>query len=270
MKNFVQKYGKWALVTGASSGIGRECARKLAAGDMNIVLVARDKERLEATSRELCDEFSIKTRVIAQDLSDPQVVERIAELVSDLEIGVLVPAAGIEINGPFLETDPLRQQQMINLNILAPTLMSHHYGKLMASRGKGAILLISSLFGYQGIPMFSSYAASKSYILLLGEALNVELKPQGIDVTVLSPGLTLTAMTANIPIKWSRMPMIPMQAEKVAKIGLQSLGRKSSVVPGLMNKIYAWQNRLLPRMAPTKLFGFIISRAMRAASIKNH
>ncbi len=266
MRNFTKKYGSWALVTGASTGIGEEIARGLAKSGMNIILVARSAERLEATARSLVSEAGVQTRVIVEDLADPEATDRIAAAVDGLDIGVLIPNAGTIIDGAFIESSPERQRQLVNLNVLAPTLMARHFGALMAKRGRGAILFISSLFAYQGIPLFASYAASKSYILNLGEALNAELKPCGVDVTVLSPGLTRTEMTANIPIKWSRLPMLPMKPARVARVGLRSLGRKASVVPGLLNKIYAWENRLLPRMAPTKLFGFLIKNAMRAAA----
>ncbi len=129
----------------------------------------------------------------------------------------------------------------------------------MAARGRGGILFISSLFGYQGIPHVASYAATKAYILSLGEALHVELKPRGVDVTVLSPGLTDTDM----PINFSRMPIYAQHPGQVAKTGLNALGRKATVVSGLLNKFYAWENRFLPRSFPVSLFGFLIRRAYK-------
>ncbi len=268
MKSFVKKYGNWALVTGASKGIGHEIAQQLAAGGMNIVLVARQTDLLEQAAKDLERMHGVDTRVMAEDLTQPDAVSRIEMAVDDLDIGVLVPNAGIEINGEFIYTDSVKQHEQINVNVLAPTQMAHHFGKRMADRGKGAILFVSSLFAYQGIPYFSSYAASKSYILILGESLHVELKQHGVDVTVLSPGLTKTDMTAKIPIRWSRLPMIPHTPGKVARVGLKSIGKKPSVVPGLLNKIYAWENRFMTRIMPTKLFGFLIRKAFNPGVLK--
>lgn len=268
MKTFVKKYGNWALVTGASKGIGLEIAQQLASGGMNIVLVARQADLLERAAKDLETEYGVDTRVLAEDLTQPDAVSRIATAVDDLDIGVLVPNAGIEINGEFIDTDPVKQHEQINVNMLAPTLMAHHFGKRMADRGKGAILFVSSLFAYQGIPYFASYAASKSYILILGEALHVELKRRGVDVSVLSPGLTRTDMTASIPIRWSRLPMISLTPGKVARVGLKSIGNKPSIVPGMLNKMYAWENRLMSRIMPTKLFGFLIRNAYKPGVLR--
>jgi len=123
------------------------------------------------------------------------------------------------------------------------------------------------LFGYQGVPMVANYSASKAYILSLGEALNVELKPLGIDVSVLSPGLTNTPMTQNMVVDFKKVPITSHQPEVVARVGLNALGKKATVVPGFINKFYAWENRLIPRSWPVKLFGFLIKRAM---TVKTH
>lgn len=106
-----------------------------------------------------------------------------------------------------------------------------------------------------------NYAATKAYILTLGEALNVELGQYGNDVTVLSPGLTATEMPANTPFGFSSLPMQTQEAGQVAKTGVVALGRQATLVAGLLNKIYAWQNRLLPRSIPVRLFGFLMRRA---------
>ena len=120
---------------------------------------------------------------------------------------------------------------------------------------------MSSLFGYQGVPYVANYSASKAYILSLGEALNVELKPLGIDVTVLSPGMTITPMTDKMSVDFNKMPITRHTPDAVARVGLNALGKKATVVPGLINKIYAWENRFIPRSWPVKLFGFLVKRA---------
>lgn len=120
---------------------------------------------------------------------------------------------------------------------------------------------VSSLFGYQGVPIVANYAASKAYILSLGEALNVEMKPYGVDVLVLSPGLTDTDMPAQMPVNFDKMPITKSSPKAVVRIALRALGKKATVVPGFINKFYAWENRLIPRSWPVKLFGFLVKNA---------
>mgnify|MGYP000080978583 CR=1 FL=1 len=266
MKNFKQQYGPWALITGASSGIGREMSEQLAQQGMNIVAVARNQENLDSLKDSLETRFAIKVRTISADLSQPEASYAINKQTADLDIGLLIPNAGIENNGAFIDNPIEAEQKMLALNTVSPMLLSHLYGQRFkqrfANNKRSGILLTSSLFGYQGVPFVSNYSATKAYILSLGEALNVELKPFGIDVTVLSPGLTDTAMPQNMEIDFTKMPITLHKPEVVARIGLNALGKKATIVPGYINKFYAWENRLIPRSWPVKLFGLLIKRAM--------
>ncbi len=184
------------------------------------------------------------------------------EKTSDKFIGILVPNAGVEISGHFTKVSMNDHRYLIELNINVPAAMANHYGAKMVDEGKGAIVFISSLFGYHGVPIVANYSASKAYILALGEALHVELDPMGIDVLVVSPGLTDTAMPAAMPFNFSKMPITKHKPAKVAKAALSALGKKASKVPGLLNWIYAFENRFIPRLWPTRLFGFLLKRAM--------
>jgi len=266
MKNFKQQYGPWALITGASSGIGREMSEQLAQQGMNIVAVARNQENLDSLKDSLETRFAIKVRTISADLSQAEASYAINKQTADLDIGLLIPNAGIENNGAFIDNPIEAEQKMLALNTVSPMLLSHLYGQRFkqrfANNKRSGILLTSSLFGYQGVPFVSNYSATKAYILSLGEALNVELKPFGIDVTVLSPGLTDTAMPQNMEIDFTKMPITLHKPEIVARIGLNALGKKATIVPGFINKFYAWENRLIPRSWPVKLFGLLIKRAM--------
>ena len=261
MKNFKQKYGSWALVTGASTGIGRSISEQLAQQGLNLVAVARNQSKLEILKNDLEAKYDILVKTISEDLSKPAASSEIAEQTADIDIGLLVANAGIENNGPFIDNDANDESRLLALNIVSPMQLSHIFAKRFTDRGKGGILLISSLFGYQGVPYVANYSASKAYILSLGEALNVELKPLGIDVTVLSPGMTKTPMTDNMSVDFNRMPITQHAPGVVANVGLNALGKKATVVPGLINKIYAWENRFIPRSWPVKLFGFLVSRA---------
>ena len=263
MSEFKEKYGPWAIVTGANAGIGKSIATNLASRGINIIAVARRQQLLDELQVELSEDYGVEVRTLRVDLTDPESISKIELLTSDLEIGLVVPNAGVEMNGRFIDSSLEANEHMLRLNVQAPMQLARVFGARMAQHGKGGILFISSLFGYQGIPHVANYAASKAYILSLGEALYAEMKPHGVDVTVLSPGLTDTAMPANMPINFSRMPIFSQHPDDVARTGLNALGRKATVVAGLLNKFYAWQNRLLPRAFPVALFGFLIRHAFK-------
>ena len=263
MAEFKEKYGPWALITGANAGIGKAIANELAARGINIIGVARRQVLLDRLKEELEENYDVEVRTIRADLTDPDSITKIELLTSDLRIGLVVPNAGIELSGTFIESSLAANEHMLRLNVMVPMQLAKMFGVKMAARGRGGILFVASLFGYQGIPWVANYAATKAYILSLGEALHVEMKQHGVDVTVISPGLTDTDMPANMPINFSRIPVFKQQPEQVARTGIKSLGRKATVVPGLLNKFYAWENRLLPRSFPVALFGFLIRNAFR-------
>jgi len=258
---FKEKYGQWALITGASSGIGEELALISAERGLNVILVARREERLKKLSARIIERFKVDVKVIALDLLGEGAVRKLADQTKGIDIGLVIPNAGIEVNGDFVDGDIQSNERVVNLNVLVPMQIANLFGKRLAARGKGGILFVSSLFAYQGVPLVANYAATKAYILSLGEALNVELAPFGVDVTVLSPGLTDTEMPKGMPFDLSKMPITISTSRDVACVGLDALGRKATVVPGLINKFYAWTNRFIPRSFPVNLFGFLLKRA---------
>lgn len=265
-RNMATRYGKWALITGASAGIGLEFARQLASAGMNIALVARRGEVLAARAEELAREFNIETVWIARDLSEDGAAEAIFDQLAAIEIALLVMNAGAETTGHFTVVPLHRHIQLQRLNVDVPMRMAHLFGQAMIERGRGGLIFVSSLFGYQGVPLVANYAASKAYVLSLGEALNVEMKPFGVDVLVLSPGLTNTDMPSQMPVDFAKVPITISEPHQVVRVALASLGRKATVVPGLINKLYAWENRLIPRSWPVKLFGFLMKNAMHEKS----
>ncbi len=258
----LKRYGDWALVTGASSGIGLEFAHQLAAGGLNLVLVARRGELLEQHARSLSDEHGIRTETVALDITADDAIETLVSRTEGIDVGLIVLAAGTVDSGHFTKVDIDDHVRLTRLNIEAPMRLARHFSQSMVARRNGAVVFVSSLFGYQGVPVVANYAASKAYILSLGEALSVELKPHGVDVLVVSPGLTDTAMPETMPVDFSKMPITTSTPRKVVRTALGSLGRKATVVPGSVNKLYAWQNRLIPRKWPSKLFGTLLTRAI--------
>ena len=264
MKNFKQKYGSWALVTGASSGIGLEFARQLAAEGINVVLAARRQSRLEALAKDLRQQHQVQTRVIGIDLTDPDFLTKIDEATADLDIGLLVNNAGFAAPGAFLKKPIEDRQRNIQLNINSPMELAYHYGQKMVTRGRGGIIFVSSTAAYTGSPYLANYAATKAYILQFGKALSVELKPKGVDVLVLSPGATRTEMVDAIEgAQMEKAPMPWMDADAVARAGLRSLGRKPEVIPGFLNNLMMFMmTRLMPTKPALNMFGGIMAKVV--------
>lgn len=266
MKNLNRKYGDWALITGASSGIGHEFAQQLAASGLNLIMIARNGQVLQQRADALKAKYRIETLTIATDLTQEGAVEQLHADVAAQDIGLVVMNAGAESTGHFTKVPLANHTQLETLNISVPMQMSRLFGEDLVARKRGGLIFLSSLFGYQGVPLVANYAASKAYILALGEALNVEMKPHNVDVLVLSPGLTKTQMSENMPINFNKVPMLTSTPAKVVKSALKALGHKATIVPGLLNKIYAWENRFIPRTFPVKLFGFLLKNAMPKTS----
>lgn len=270
MEQASNKYGEWALITGGSTGIGFAFAQQLAANGYNLVLVARNQGRLNEAQAQIQAKYPVEIRLLGLDLTANSATQDIQKATQDLDLGVAILNAGMETTGHFIKVRAQDHQKLLDLNVRSPMELAHLFAKRFAERHRGAIVLLSSLFGYQGVPLVAAYAASKAYVLSLGESLYVELKPLGVDVLVLSPGLTDTQMPQNMPVNFSRLPMPRMQPDAVARIALHALGKKPSVVPGLVNKIFAWENRLLPRIAPTRLFGFLLRWAFKPEQVSNY
>jgi hypothetical protein len=225
--------------------------------------VARRVELLAQAQEAIQAQYKVKVKIIELDLTSDAALDKLFDETKNLDVGMLIPNAGIESNGLFINTSLEANIKLLHLNVEVPMALAHHYGRMMAARNKGAILLVSSGFGYQATPYIANYSASKAYILSLGEALNVELKEYGVDVTVLSPGLTKTSMTDNSTINFNKLPVLSMAADVVARTGFNALGKKATVVAGFLNKFYIWQNRFFPRSMPVKLFGMLIRRAIK-------
>jgi len=262
VRGSVEKYGDWAIVTGGSGGIGLAFAKSLASAGHSLVLVARGRDLLDAHAKEIAEEYKVKVEVIAMDLAKQGACLELYQQTKNISPGLVVLNAGMEMTGSFTKISPKKHRALTELNVQVPAELAQLFGADMVSRGRGGIVFISSLFGYQGVPLVANYAASKAYILTLGEALHVEMRPHGVDVLVVSPGLTETEMTNNMPIDFRKMPITKHQPATVASIGLRALGHKASVVPGLLNKMYAFENRLIPRLWPTRMFGFMLRNAM--------
>jgi len=243
--------GKTALVTGASSGIGSSFARLLAKSGANLILVARREDRLNKLAEILRNDFDVKVDVIVKDLAQLDASNELYRQTNalGLQVDVLINNAGLGTHGDFLNIPLSKHHQMINLNITALNDLTYLFGQDMAKRGQGSILLVSSIAGFLPVPRFSTYAATKNYVLALGEALGNEFKSKGVNVTTLCPGGTLTEFmgVAGQQIDGIRS-LAMMSSDEVAKTGLKALARKQRViVPGWLYKIGISSLRLFPR-----------------------
>jgi len=246
--------GKWALVTGASAGIGVALAEELAAGGANLVLTARRKDRLEELAQKLTAAHRVKTEVFSADLADPHTPERIYSFTKDrgLEIDLLINNAGFGKYGEFHKIEKQRLLEMVQVNCSAVVHLTRLYLPDMAARKRGDILILASTASFQAVPYISTYAATKAFDLLFAEGLAEEMKPYGIRVCALCPGSTESEFhTVSGQEKFKRRAE---SAEKVARTGLKALADgKSYVISGLGNYLGAHGERLVPRRFVTKV-----------------
>jgi short-subunit dehydrogenase len=239
-----EKYGDWALVTGASSGIGEAFARKLAGEKLNLILVARRKDKLERLKNELEAAQGVQVLPVELDLSAPDFLELLVDAVGDREVGMLVNNAGFGLNGYLIENDPEREVEMVALNCVAPLLLCHHFARRMAERFRGAIIMVSSIGANQPTPKNTTYVATKVFDLFLGEGLAFELKSKGVDVLTVMPGATRTEFQEVGNYSSQGKLRTP---QNVADTALRALGKKLSVTDGFGNKVMTFFARRLPR-----------------------
>lgn len=247
----------WALVTGASRGLGVDFARELAARGANLVLVARRQSELEKVKAELETKHGVAVDVIAMDLGTPGAPEKLHAKTKAMkrEVGVLVNNAGFGLYGDFLDIPWEKESAMLQLDIVTLVHLTKLYTKDMAERRSGYVLQVASIGAYQSTPTYASYSAAKSFVLSFGEALNYELKKRNVKVSVISPGITATdflKVSGQTATPYQRLVM--MTSPEVAKIGIRHMLKGTpSVVPGLVNCATAWSNRLIPRRASTAI-----------------
>jgi uncharacterized protein len=244
-RKYREKYGEWALVTGASAGIGLEFARALAREGMSIVLTARREDRLNLIAAELKEKHRVNTRVVAVDLAAADGADRLADAVADLEIAVLVNNAGFGYAGRFdkLATDRLRS--MVVVNCVVPVVLTSRIIPGMVNRGRGAVIIVGSVAGRQPLPLHAVYSATKGFDLLFGEGLWGELRGTGVDALVIEPGPTATEFQAVAGESVGSDHGEP--AENVVRVALDALGKQPSVISGWFNWVRANAIRIVPR-----------------------
>lgn len=254
----------WALVTGASEGLGREFATLAAKDGFDVILTARSVDKLEAHAASLRRAYQVAVEVIPADLTDPAAVETLwAQASMGRQIGVLVNNAGLGRNGDFADAAGWpREADSIAVNIIAATILMKRAAAHMAGHGSGRILNIASAAGFMPGPHMAVYHASKAYLLSLSEAVSEEMRGTGVVLTAICPGATATqffaADDAEHKTLITRLPLLSAESVAVAGWKAATKGRRVAVV-GVMNKIAAF----LPRLAPRRLVAFCVGQALK-------
>jgi uncharacterized protein len=248
------RYGTWAVITGASSGIGYEMALRLAQARLNLVLVARSQAVMEQMAKDLHARYGVEVRVITLDLAAETGVETLAAKTHDLDVGLLVAAAGFGTSGSFVNSNLEREMEMLNVNCRSLVGLTWYFSQRFVQQRRGGIVLMSSIVGFQGMPFAAHYAATKAYVHTLAEALYVELAPMGVDVIASAPGPTKSGFADRAGMKMGKA----LSAGEVAQATLAVLGRKSMVLPGFLSKLLTYSLVPLPRWARVRIMGGVM------------
>jgi len=264
-----------ALVTDASTGIGLEFARQVAADGYSLVIVARERERLAAVARELRSQYGVAVKDYATDLSEPGAAEALwADLSSAGSVDILINNAGIGLYGEFQDQSVAALRSMQMINVLALTTLTRLALPGMLARRRGRILNVASVVGYQpGGPRMAVYYATKSYVLSFSKGLALELEGTGVTVTALSPGVTKSSFEqrsgASETLLYSLLPQATAKA--VASAGYRGMMRgRRVVIPGLLTKTFAVAGELPPRMIALAVNRWLLRRRpVRVRALSN-
>ena len=256
--NLKERYGPWALVAGATEGIGAAYSRQLAAQGFNLVMVARHAEPLAALAEEIEATQCVKVRALVLDLATADFMVPLKVALDGLDVGLCIYNAAASNLGYFTNVPLANKMQEIDVNVRGPMLLLDHIIPGLIGRGQGGVILMSSLAGFQGGSVVATYAATKSFLRVLAEGLWAELKPQGVDVLACVAGATDT------PKYQATKPdgKVPTQrAEDVAALALASLGKKPVVISGLASKAISFLfGRLLPKALVVRIMASQLDR----------
>lgn len=251
---FRARYGPWAVVTGASSGIGRAVATRLAAAGLNLVLAARGRDALDRLAAELTAAHGVECRMVGVDLAAESGADALTAAADGLDVGLLVASAGFGTSGPFLDTPLEPELDMLAVNCRALLALTWSFGRRFTARGRGGVILLSSIVGFQGMPWAAHYAATKAYVQVLAEGLAVEWAGRGVDLLAAAPGPTDSGFAARAGMRMGRA----LKPADVAQPILDALGRRTTVLPGLLSKVLVYSLVPLPRWARVRVMGRVM------------
>jgi len=258
--DFRKQYGPWAVVAGASEGMGAAYAEQLARSTINLILIARRQELLDSLARQLSNMYAIQVKTLLLDLSHSTAVETIVNTTQDLDVGLLVYNAAFSAVGSFYEHTLPEHMREIDTNIRTPLALTYLMGERLLKRGRGGIILMSSLSAFQGSAYISNYAATKAFNIVLAEGLWEEWRQRGVDVMVCVAGATRTPnYVASAPRKTGRFSDATLEPEEVVSEALLALGKQPLVIPGRQNRISSFIMRhVLPRRVTIQIMGKVL------------
>lgn len=253
-----RQYGPTALITGASDGIGRAFAVELAKKGFDLILVARRAETLQSVADDVSARFGIEARVLTLDLSDPSAVATLLAATENVQVGLVVAAAGFGSIGPFLDRDRASEINMVDLNCRSVVELTHAFGQRLQRQGRGGIVLFGSLVGFSGAPLSATYAATKGFVQSFAEGIAPEMRAFGVDVLSVAPGPVGTGFAARAGMQMG-MAATP---ETIARASLAALGLRTTIRPGFLAKFLGWSLATLPRWGRVKVLGLIMKSMM--------
>lgn len=264
-KKLKETYGPWALITGASSGIGKELAQTLAEAGLNLVVCARREDVLDGLAEKWRHTFQVEVIVMSLDLSQMASIKTMVNEIGDLPIGLYIAAAGFGTSGEFIRSNAEAETGMLQVNALSLMLLTHYFARKFAQQGSGGIILMSSIVAFQGVPNAGHYAATKAYVQSLAESLYHELKPYGVAVLSVAPGPVNSgfAKTANMVMGTALEPA------DIAIPILRALGRKTTVFPGRLSKILWLGLRTVPRWGKIRIMKMVMGGMTRHQTLVN-
>jgi len=263
-EEFRGRYGPWALVAGAAVGLGAEWSRQLAARGVDLLLIDRDAAPLAALTDAIRRDHGVEVRPVPLDLARADLVEALRPALAGRDVGLLVYNAALGTVAPFLALDAGHLQAMLDVNCRGPLLLAQALLPDMVARGRGGLVLMSSLSGNVGSAQLAVYAASKAFALVLADALWAELGPRGIDVLAVQPGSTRTpGWLSSQPAGDVGMGLPVSDPEQVVREALESLGVEPVVVPGEVNRQGAEAMRRLPRRQAIELLSAVTARLVQ-------
>src|ERR1700731_1643712 len=259
-----RRFGPWAVITGASSGIGKEFARQIAASGVHVALVARREPLLRTVGAECTRASGVEHRIIPLDLSEPDFLPVLADATRDLDVGLVVSNAGTGSPGRFLDKSREELMQLLRLNTAAHLDIARHFGERLVRRGSGGLMFVGAMGADNGIPFMANEAGAKAYVRSLSLSLHDELKSHGIHVTVLPPASIETPVLEKFGFDPATMPMKPMTVDRCVAEGLRALSRnRPIIIPGRLNRIL---NAVIPAAMARRLMARMLAKSVAATA----
>lgn len=254
-KRLLQNFAGWAVVTGATSGIGLELATLLAEAGFNVVINARTEPTLHTLKTNLESKYHIQAKTIAADVGTEKGIQAIIGGTKELKVGLFIAAAGFGTSGKMVNASLKEEVNLVQVNCVGVLKLTHHFSRLFTLQRSGGIILLSSMVAFQGVPYSANYAASKAYIQSLAEGLARELKPCNVHLLAAAPGPVASGFGLRANMKMN----ISMQPSDIGTSILKALGRKTTVLPGALTKILVYSLKMLPRSAKVRIMEKVMS-----------